>query len=141
MAVHYYQQVGKMVCALRPEIVGHLDLIRKDAGPHGSVDTPRAQRAALEALEAVKEHGGILDCNTAGYRKGLGGPYPRPWFVAQARRMDIPFCFGDDSHCVDHVGAGIPQARQYLLENGVNSITRLIRRDGAIVRETVPLAP
>lgn len=141
MAVHYYDRVREMVETLRPEIVGHFDLIRKDAEKHGTVDTPKAHEAALETLEVVKECGGILDCNTAGLRKGLGTPYPRPWFVEQALRMGIPFCFGDDSHCVDHIGAGILEARQYLLANGVNTITRLVRRDGAIDRETVPLAP
>ncbi|MBI5092389.1 MAG: histidinol-phosphatase [Candidatus Hydrogenedentes bacterium] len=139
LTIEYYEAVTSMIKALKPEVVGHLDLMRKNAGPHGPVDTPPIRRAALRALEAAREFGGILDLNTAGYRKGLGTPYPAPWLVREANRMGVPFCIGDDSHGPDDVGAGLDAARAYLLENGVNSVTVLTKEDGELVRKTVPL--
>jgi histidinol phosphatase-like PHP family hydrolase len=56
-----------------------------------------------------------------------------------ATGMDIPFCFGDDSHRPSEVGSGIDKARIYLLENGVESITTLAREAGAIVKRRVAL--
>jgi histidinol-phosphatase (PHP family) len=140
LAVAYYQGVGAMVEALRPEVVGHFDLIRLNAGPEARLDTPPIRQAAVEALEAVRDANAILDLNTAGYRKGLGTPYPAPWLVETAHSMDIGFCFGDDSHGPAQVGQGIDEARRYLLENGVPDVTVLTRRDGAIARKRVPLA-
>lgn len=139
LAIHYYETVARMVEALKPEVVGHLDLIRKNAGPYGPVDTPPIRRAALDALEVIRQHGGILDLNTAGYRKGLGSPYPAPWLVQEANRQGVPFCFGDDSHSPADVGAGIADARAYLLENGARDLAILTRVNGALTRQTVPL--
>jgi len=140
LACAYYDSVAQMVDALKPEVVGHLDLIRKNAPSNDSVDTPLIRRAVEKALEAILANDGILDVNTAGYRKGLGSPYPAPWVVDKARRMGIGFCFGDDSHGPDEVGAGIEEGRRYLVDNGVDSITILTRSEGEVVRKLVSLA-
>ena len=139
LTVAYYGAVAEMVRALKPEVVAHVDLIRKNAPSNESVQTPRGRRAAEEALEVIREHGCILDCNTAGYRKGLGSPYPASWLVKAAHDMGIPFCFGDDSHAPSEVGRGIHDARDYLLANGVDSVTVLTKDLGMLIQKTVPL--
>jgi histidinol-phosphatase (PHP family) len=139
LAIAYYQAVALMVAALQPEVVGHFDLIRLNAGRGARLDTPPIRQAARQALEAVRDCGAILDVNTAGYRKGLGMPYPAPWLVETAHAMDIGFCFGDDSHGPAQVGQGIDEARRYLLENGVGQVTVLTRENGEITRKRVPL--
>lgn len=141
LAIAYYEHVAKMVDDLNPEVVAHLDLIRKNAPPEASIETPPIRRAAQNALEVIRTHNAILDLNTGGYRKGLGGPYPAPWLVKTAHQMGIPFCFGDDSHSPADVGSGIEDARNYLIENGVSTITTLTREDNAIIRKTIPLTP
>ncbi len=138
-AVRYYRNVARLVEALKPEVVGHLDLIRRNAPPDATLDTPRIRAAADEALEAVRAEDAILDLNTAGWRKGLGNPYPEPWLVKRAHSMGIGCCFGDDSHGARDVGAGIDDARQYLLVNGVGRIRRLTRQEGVISREWIEL--
>lgn len=139
LAVAYYEAVADMVPALRPEVVGHFDLIRLHAG-ETRLDTPPIRQAATKALEAVRDCAAILDVNTAGYRKGLGMPYPAPWLIETALSMEIGFCFGDDSHGIAQVGQGIDQARQYLLDNQVDHVTALTRENGEIARKRVPLS-
>ena len=139
LGIRYYEEVAQMVRALNPEVVGHLDLIRRHAPSQEALQTPEIRYAALQALEVIRDRGCILDLNTAGYRKGLGTPYPAPWLVQQARDMGIGFCFGDDSHSPKEVGAGIEDARRYLQENGVRELTTLTREEGTVVRKTVPL--
>jgi histidinol-phosphatase (PHP family) len=148
LAVRYYDTVAEMVTALRPPVVGHLDLIKRNvqlAGFDPSVLETAAVRAAVaRALEAVRAVQGILDLNTAGWRKGLGEPYPAPRLVRRAQEMGVPFCFGDDSHRPSDVGAGVDDARAYLLQNGVTTVTVLTREgdplNAQIVRRTVSLA-
>jgi histidinol-phosphatase (PHP family) len=135
----YYESVAEMVEALKPEVVGHLDLIRKNAPSNEAVETPRLRDAALRTLDVIAWNGGILDLNTAGYRKGLGSPYPAPWLVRAAAERNIGFCFGDDSHGPEQVGAGIEEARQYLLDLGVTHITALTRAEGGIQKNVVSL--
>ena len=87
----------------------------------------------------IRRHDCILDLNTAGYRKGLGVPYPAPWLVKRAHLLGIGFCFGDDSHSPADVGAGLEPARSYLLQNGVDHITTLTAEGRSLGRKKIPL--
>ena len=139
LSIAYYDTVSEMVTALRPEVVGHLDLVRKRAPSEESVDTPQIRDAAFRALEVIRQHEAILDLNTAGYRKNLGRPYPAPWLVRQAHEMGIGFCFGVDSHGPHQVGEGLEPAREYLLKLGVDSITALTREGNSMGRRRISL--
>ena len=139
LAVRYYELVREMVLNLKPDVVGHLDLVRKFAPSETAVDSQAIRRKAYKAMQAIKEQGCILDLNTAGYRKKLGRPYPAPWLIQEALELDIPFCFGDDSHCISDVGAGLEDGREYLLELGVETITTLTRGTDGIKKKIIPL--
>ncbi|MEO1273035.1 MAG: histidinol-phosphatase [Myxococcota bacterium] len=139
VAVAYYEAVIGMVEALKPEVVGHLDLIRKNGWRLGPVDTPPIRIAAEGALEVIRDQGCVLDLNTAGYRKGLETPYPAPWIVERALDMGIGFCFGDDSHGPDQVGAGMEESRRYLLKHGVTHIRAPSRQGKDLVWDDVSL--
>ena len=143
LAVRYYETVAEMIAALKPEVVGHLDLLKKHVvaigEPLSRIETSKGARAAEQALEAAKANNSILDLNTSGWRKGLGEPYPAPWLVKKAHSMGVPFCFGDDSHRASEVGAGLDEARLYLLQNGVDSICCLVKENGKLRRDIVPL--
>lgn len=125
LAVAYYRTVTQMVSTLTPEVVGHLDLVCKHAPTHRFEDSAEVVAAAYDALDAIAGVGSILDINTAGYRKGLGRPYVAPWLLQAARERGIGVCFGDDSHRVTEVGAGLDDARAYLLQHGYESVTVL----------------
>ena len=140
LAVRYYERVAEMVRALRPEVVGHIDVIRKYARPHGRADTPAIRDAADGALEAIRDARTIIDVNTSAYRRGLDTPYPAPWLLERAvRHFGIGVCFGDDSHSVAQVGAGILEARAYLLEHGVACLSTLARSEAGVVLTDVAL--
>ncbi|MCC6794175.1 MAG: histidinol-phosphatase [Candidatus Hydrogenedentes bacterium] len=139
LALEYYESVARMIEALKPEVVGHLDLVRKNGHLYGPLDTPAIRDAAESTLEVARAHDCILDLNTAGWRKGLDSPYPAPWLLQRANEMGIPVCFGDDSHGPELVGAGIPEAREYLLQNGVTAVKVLNRNSEVVERRRVEL--
>ena len=135
----YYGLVRDMIEELRPEIVAHLDLPKLYAPAGADLATPKVRRAAEKAMEVARKCNCILDLNTASWRKGLGEPYPAPWLVRLAAEADVPFCFGDDSHSAAQVGFGIERARQYLLDNGIDSVTCLALRGRLVTRSLIPL--
>ena len=139
LAIAYYRTLAEMVEALRPEVVGHFDVIRKHARNLGPVDTPPIREAARAALEVLRAHDCIVDVNTNAFRKGFDHPFPAPWVMEMARDMGLSFCFGDDSHSCEDVGAGIPEARRYLLDHGIMGIAVLAREGGEIRRRHVNL--
>lgn len=123
MAIRYYETYAQMLRDLRPEVAAHFDLVRKNAPSEERVATPAVREAAFAALAEAARAGVILDINTGGYRKGLGRPYPAPWILAEARRLGIGVCLGDDAHRPSEVGANFAEARAYLIENGYSAIT------------------
>ncbi len=144
LACAYYEQVANMVFECEPEIVGHLDLIRKFGDNYGAVDTPAIRSAARTALQEIKLRNGILDLNTSPYRRGQSVPYPAPWLVEEAKTLGIPFTFGDDSHDVPDINNGIDRGRAYLLQHDIDHVTHL-RRDpqnpnAALQRHAVSIA-
>lgn len=139
LALRYYDTVAAMIGALRPEVVGHLDLVRRHGGEDPAFETPVVRERARAVLALMREHDSILDINTAALRKGMPTPYPAPWLLETARDLGIACCFGDDAHRVSEVGAGIPEARDYLLAHGINSVTVLARASHGLGRRTVRL--
>jgi histidinol-phosphatase (PHP family) len=140
LLVRYYDRVAEMVDGLHPEVVGHFDLPRlmSEGDPAHEASGPRA--AANRALDVISEAGSLVEVNTAGYRKGLRGPYPAPWVVQRASELGIAMTFSDDSHHVDHVAANLEMARAYLLAFKVSTIGSLGRAgDGSIERREIPL--
>ena len=46
LAIRYYETIMEMVENLKPDVVGHFDLVRKLAAPYGKVDTHAIQEAS-----------------------------------------------------------------------------------------------
>jgi histidinol-phosphatase (PHP family) len=137
LLVRYYEHVAEMVEGLRPEVVGHFDLPRLMSEGDQAHEAAAVVAAADAALEVVAAAGSLLEVNTAGYRKGLRGPYPAPRVVRRASELGVALTFSDDSHEVAHVGADLERARAYLLGCGVRTIGALGRASegGLEVRE------
>jgi histidinol-phosphatase (PHP family) len=119
----YYHAVADMVERLRPEVVGHLDLITKNAQDAPWAESAQVRQAAFRALDVIAASGAVLDVNTAGWRKGLPHPYPAPWLVRAALERNIGFCLGDDSHATDDVAHRFQDAARWLRQLGVRHLT------------------
>ena len=139
LALRYYDINAEMIAVLRPEVVGHLDLFRRHGGEDPAFETPRVRERARAVLALMKEQDAILDINTAALRKGLATPYPAPWLLAAARDLGVACCFGDDAHRIGEVGAGIPEAREYLLAHGIVEVTVLLKEVNGLGRCVVAL--
>ena len=76
--LQYFNEMNKMLHALKPPVVGHFDLIRLKS------DVPDTRFEGMEDvwalirqnLEYIASYGGILELNSAALRKGLAEPYP-----------------------------------------------------------------
>ena len=140
LVVRYYESVAELVQRLRPEVVGHLDLVRRFGEAVGLPDTARTRAAEEDALCAIREASSILDLNTAALRKGLTTPYPAPSLLARAHAMGIGACLGDDSHGPALVGSGLAEGRAYLLGQGIRNQTILWPAGcGEVERRLLPL--
>lgn len=137
----YFDAQYEMLQALRPQLVGHFDLIRLLS------DEPDADWRALtdghgnklwmaidRNLAFVRSYGGLLEINTSAWRKGLQDPYPRREIVMRWREMGGDVVLSDDSHSVAQVGTNYEKLKDFLTSYGVEQIAFLKgRKDGQAV--------
>ncbi len=125
----YFQRVTEMVETLRPEVVAHLDLVRKYDGAGFRFAAP-VMKEIERTLEAVRATGAALDVNCAAHRNGYGPVYPLPQVLERARHMGVRVTLGDDSHGVANVGDGLVASLQAIHAAGYDSIAMLTRAEG-----------
>lgn len=131
LQIRYFEAVIDLVQTLQPEIVGHIDLVRKFDGPTAHF-SPRVFRHIERALEAVRAHGGVLDVNCGAHRRGLSPVYPLPAILALACRMGIGVTLGDDGHGAHDVGVGLDACLRAIADAGYRELHYLARRDGSV---------
>lgn len=134
----YFDALAELVITLRPEVVGHLDLVRKFDGAEPSFSA-KALTAAKRTLEAVRAVGALLDVNPGALRRGLSPVYPMPTLLARAQQMDIGVTLGDDGHGPHDVGAGLTDCLSAIAAAGYREVHFLQHQDGVVQKCKAPL--
>ena len=120
----YFAEVEK-VAAMGPDILAHIDLIKKlnAAGEFFDEESSRYKAAALKALNAAKEHGCLLEVNTGGvyrgYRKDF---YPGAWLLGEWQKMGGKVIITSDAHDVDSLTFGFDEAAAAVKAAGFKSV-------------------
>jgi histidinol-phosphatase (PHP family) len=135
----YFDRLAELVQTLEPEIVGHVDLVRRFEAPDFRFSLSSMQHAE-RVLEAALASGSALEVNAAPYRRGFGPVYPGPQVLARACALGVPVTLGDDSHGPDGVGVGLDACMAAIATAGYREVHYLTRRDGGIVLAKAPLA-
>lgn len=138
LEIKYFEALAELTTTLRPEVTGHIDLIRKFDGPSAAF-SPRVLAHVERTLEAVREAGAVLDVNAGAYRRGLSPVYPLPSILARARQMGIGVTLGDDSHGPHDVGVGLDECLRVIAAAGYQEVHYLTHRDGAATWARAPL--
>lgn len=134
----YFNEVIQMIETLRPDVIGHLDLIRRFDG-HAPSFSSESFRLIDRALEATLSVGGALDVNASPVRRGLGPAYPMPAILERACRMGVAVTLGDDSHGPDDVGVGLQASVEAIGNAGYKTIRYLSRKDGVATWHDAPI--
>jgi histidinol-phosphatase (PHP family) len=135
----YFDRLAELVQTLRPEVVGHVDLVRRFEPPDFRFSTA-SLRHADRVLEAALASGSALDVNAAPFRRGFGPVYPGPQVLARACDLGVPVTLGDDSHGPEGVGVGLDACLAAIAAAGYREVHYLTRRDGQVLLARAPLA-
>ena len=120
----YFAEVEK-VAALKPDILAHIDLIKKlnAKGEFFDEESPRYKAAALKALQAAKDNDCLLEVNTGGvyrgYRKDF---YPGPWLLGEWQKMGGKVIITSDSHDINSLTYGFDEAAAAIKAAGFTSV-------------------
>ena len=120
-ARRYYNTYSELITTLRPDILGHIDLVAK----HGIVDeeSTEYQKMAVSALVDVLSVSPFIELNTGaisrGYRKI---PYPAPFLLREIRERGAKLILSSDSHSKDTLTFFFYESLELLRENGIKSV-------------------
>lgn len=121
----YFDQQYDMMRVLRPQVVGHLDIIRiYDADYRSRLVKPVVWEKIVRNLQLVKDLDLILDFNLRPLSKGADEPYLSASILKKACEMGIDIVPGDDSHGVADIGAHMHHAIELLQAAGLRSAWR-----------------
>lgn len=114
VAEGYFREVKK-VAAMKPTILGHIDLITKlnAANRFFDEESPRYKAAALEALHTVDPAATLLEINTGGMARGYrDAPYPALFLLKEWRAMGGRIILTADAHTAGGILYGYGDAAE-----------------------------
>lgn len=122
----YYALVREMVQEARHDMVGHLDIIKKNngAGRFFSEDEPWYDEAVKETLALIAEKSRIVEVNTAGLRKRVG-LYPSVDILKRCKEFNILLTVNSDAHQPSDIDSHYSEVRELLLSMGYEEIYQL----------------
>lgn len=123
-AKKYYETYAQRIPIIRPDVLGHFDLVTK----FGYIDqsSPAYRTAALEALVASLEVCPIVEVNTGAIARGLRRePYPADFLLKEIKARGGKLTLSSDSHNSDNLIFFFDECKEILRANGFNSIVAL----------------
>ena len=123
--MRYFDIQYQMIQDLKPQVVGHFDLVRLfDAAYADHLSLPDIRTRIQRNLGLIADLDLILDVNVRALVKGAAEPYPARWILEEAAQLGIPAVPGDDSHGLDTVGLYIEKAIDMLSKLGFDTAWR-----------------
>lgn len=134
----YYAALVRCVRAGGFDILGHLDLIRKNnpSQRYFSETSAGYRDAVMQAVYALAGTGIVVEINTGGMARGkTDSPYPALWILKELRNRNIPVCLNADAHHPKHLLANRNDGMALALAAGYERLT-IFDRDG---RKEIPV--
>jgi len=117
----YYGQIREMLLNMPPNIVAHLDIIRKNNGNNVffNENDEYYREEISKTLEIVSLTQVILEVNIGGISRGyVEEPYPSKWILESCLDLDIPVMINSDAHQPDMIDAYYREAVGLLKDIG-----------------------
>ena len=120
--LHYFDLQYEMIMRLKPEVVGHFDLIRIfDPDYRDRLMQEQVVAKMKRNLELIKEYDLILDFNLRALYKGAPEPYVCAPILEMVHDYEIKIVPGDDSHGLPTVGNYFDQGVALLQAHGIST--------------------
>lgn len=127
----YFNEVLRMVTDADFDILGHLDIVRRDSWDlfHETLTLEPYAEVIDEILRRLIAAGRGLEINTSGLRKGLSDTLPSMGVLRRYRELGGEIVvFGSDAHRPEDVGADFKLARDIALTADFHRTPRYERR-------------
>lgn len=106
LALDYWAALRSMVAEGGFDILGHFDLVKKNALPCGlfTGSEPWYRDAAMECAQAAARSGVVVEVNTGGLARGsIRECYPSAWIISEMDKLGIRLTVDSDAHESAHL--------------------------------------
>jgi histidinol-phosphatase (PHP family) len=128
----YFDELIVMVEHADFDVLGHLDLVRRDSWAlfGHTLELAPFEAKIRHALRRLVEAGRGIEINTSGLHKGLGKPLPDLQVLQWYRELGGEILvFGSDAHRPEHIAYGFDRARELARAAGFERLARFQRRE------------
>lgn len=151
----YFDEQFVMLESVRPEVVGHFDLVRIFADQLIADKTllePKIWERVLRNIDYIVGYGGLFEINSRSWKKGLRDAYPQRDIIQVIRKKVSSLCrliyffiiqiikekggkftLSDDCHGPNDVGLFYEKLPAYLSETGIDTIHYLAYEDNKMI--------
>ncbi|KAJ8656428.1 hypothetical protein O0I10_007996 [Lichtheimia ornata] len=132
----YFDEQYAMLQAVKPEVVGHFDLVRIFAGSDACLQESAIWEKVVRNVDLIVGYGGLFEINSRAWKKGLTDAYPHRSIIKLIQEKGGRFTLSDDCHGPNDVGMHYDKLGAYLREVNVDTIHYLVREgDEVVVKE------
>jgi histidinol-phosphatase (PHP family) len=124
----YYALVRDMALNHRPDIIAHLDVVKKNnrAEEYFLEEESWYRQAVVETLQVLKQQNLVVEVNTGGLnRKRADSFYPSQWILEKCLALHIPVTLASDAHAPEQLIGHFKKAAQILNRIGFEELSVL----------------
>ncbi|MCP1224980.1 histidinol-phosphatase HisJ [Sebaldella sp. S0638] len=117
----YYDTLLKMIVEQEPDIIGHIDLVKKFNSGNRYFDETEDWYVNLinETLDKIKNTNSIIEINTGAMSRGWTDfPYPSKFILELILKKDIPITLNSDVHSVENIDYYFDESMEVVKETG-----------------------
>lgn len=124
----YYGNVTGFALEYKPDIIGHLDLVKKLNVNNRYFDPKSAWYVRMlgDVCEKIVKSGCIVEVNTGGISRGyLDEPYPSAEILGILYELNVPVTISSDAHDVSGLDCRFDEVERLLGKIGFKSVRQL----------------
>jgi histidinol-phosphatase (PHP family) len=124
----YYETVAQMVCAYKPDIIGHLDLIVKlnKDGRYFDEQSGWYKKLQDEVVHKIAESQCIVEVNTGGIKRGFRAePYPSRYLLENLKDAGVPLILSSDAHSAEDLDFRFCETVSMIKQIGFKAVKQL----------------
>lgn len=117
----YFSLIRAMLAEHKPDIVGHLDLLKKlnKDEKYFREDEAWYQDEVMKTLAVIAKSDCVVEVNTGGISRGYTKmPYPSIWILHECKTLNIPVILNSDAHVSRNLATFFTEAVAILKEAG-----------------------
>jgi histidinol-phosphatase (PHP family) len=121
----YYETLSKMIMEQEPDIIGHIDLVKKfnSGNSYFNENELWYRKFVNEILDKIKNTDSIIEVNTGAMSRGWTDfPYPSRFILELILEKDIPITLNSDVHSVENIDYYFDESMSVIKETGFKKI-------------------